>query len=539
VWHVIALVAALAAAGGGYRWLRGDSAQAEAAYQVVAAARGSLTASISPTGEVQAARQQDLRFDVQRVALLEVYVTAGQQVVEGQPLARVDEAPLQRAVDQARADALAMEEALQTARAPYTALDVEEARLAVAQAEAALREAQQSLEDLGGDDVADARAAVAQAQYAYDSAVANLAIVQHSNAVGKAVRDLEYSVAWRERALRDVQARKERGEADQAAVDAAAAALADHQNQLAIARTSAAVALAEAEDRVTEARAALAEAQAALTDLRAGDGALARLQAEDRVTQAELDLARARERLAAVSAGPDPQDILLAQARYDAALATLQDAQEALDNATLRAPFDGTVLSVSAEAGDLLTPSTTVLTLADLTSRRVLVAVDETDISQVAAGQAATITFDALPGQRFSGRVLEVPLEGTLSSSVVTYPVPVSLEGAENAALLPGMTANVTITTGRSEDALLVPILALEQDDQGYYVLVEDGAGGSTMARVQAGLDNGQYVEIKRGLLEGDRVLVRLPQDTSSQFPFGGRGGATAGVAIPVGGMRR
>ena len=79
---VVAL-AVVVATGGLYWHLRDGTAQAaETTAQVVAVRRGSLTASISPTGEVEAVHRLDMGFDVDRVALVEVNVTAGQQVAE-------------------------------------------------------------------------------------------------------------------------------------------------------------------------------------------------------------------------------------------------------------------------------------------------------------------------------------------------------------------------------------------------------------------------------------------------------------------------
>ena len=540
MWWLVGLLA-LAGVGSWYVWLRGEPARAQTDRRVVIASRGNLTASISPTGEVEAVRRLDLGFAADGVELVEPYVSAGQEVKQGDPLARVDEEPLRRAVDQAEAQALTLAQALEEARAPYTAGDAAQAELAVRQAEAALREAQERLQALSTDDVSAARDAVAAAARRLEAARASLAALEAGTAAQEQIDLLQWryneAEAFRGGLLEQTHVTEEGLDRQHAAYNA----MMDARDALETARARAELDLLTARHNVARAERSLADARAMLRRLEAGEGALARAQAENRVAQAELDLARAQEHLATVLADPQEQDILLAQARYDAALATRAQARAALEGASLVTPADGTVLSVSAEVGDLVASSTPVLTLADLTNLRVVAIVDETDIGQVAAGQSASITFDALPGQRFGGRVLEVLLEGTLSSSVVTYQVPVSLEGAEDAALLPGMTANVTIVTGQRENALLLPILALEQDDQGYYVLVDDGAGGSTAARVQIGLDNGQYVEVTRGLLEGDRVLVRLLQgDTGGPFPFVvGPGGATSGIAVPLGGMGR
>ena len=187
------------------------------------------------------------------------------------------------------------------------------------------------------------------------------------------------------------------------------------------------------------------------------------------------------------------------------------------------APYDGTVISVGAEEGDLVSSNIIVVTLADLTNLRVRAIVDETDISLVEIGQEVEATFDAFPGLSFWGQVLEVPLQGTLSQNILTYEVPVSLEGAEDVALKTGMTANLEIVVGRRENALLVPAMAVQQSEEGNVVMVQDTPEGPAMAtQVQVGLSDGTYVEIVSGLIEGDLVVVEY-QAAQEQFPgFGG-----------------
>ncbi len=185
----------------------------------------------------------------------------------------------------------------------------------------------------------------------------------------------------------------------------------------------------------------------------------------------------------------------------------------------MTATFDGTIISVGAEVDDLVSSNTIVVTLADLSNLRVQAIVDETDISLVEIGQQVETTFDAFPGHRFWGQVLEVPLQGRLMQNILTYEVPVSLEGAEDVALKPGMTANLKIVVGRRENALLVPAMAVQQGEEGNVVIVQDTPQGPGMAtRVEVGLSDGMYVEIMSGLIEGDRVVVEY-QPAQEQLP--------------------
>jgi HlyD family secretion protein len=520
-WAIVAVVV-IAAVGVLFLRTRSSTSQADSFTQVVAVERGSLVAAITPTGEVTTQRRAELSFDVSKIALLELNVTPGQQVREGEVLARIDAASLQRAVDQAEADLLSAEEALEEAREPYSELDVQKAELDVAQAEVALEEAKLALQELVDPDLV--AKALQQAESAAETARLNLVITEHSSAVGKTVRDLEYTVAWQERKLRSLQAQLEQGKVEQSAVDEQSEVLAEARAQLAAASASAQTSLAAAEDRVTE-------AEEVLSELQGSSSSLTLAQARNKASQAEYNLAKAEETLATMLSGSDAKALQLAEARYEAAKATLEEAQATLEAATMVAPFDGTVISVGAEVGDLVSSNINVVTLADLTDFEVLATVDETDISQVEVGQEVQITFDAFPGRRFRGQVLEVPLEGTLVQNVVTYEVPVSLEGAEGVAIKSGMTANLSIVVGRRENVLLLPALAVLEAEEGRVVMVQDTLQSEAVATpVEVGLSDGTYVEVLRGLNEGDLVLVEYESSEEQMGGFrGGFGGIFAG----------
>jgi HlyD family secretion protein len=518
-----AIAAVVVVAVGAALWLwsrRAPAAETTSYSQVVAVERGDLVASVALTGEVSAERRSALSFDVTRIALLELNVAAGQQVREGEILARIEPDSLQRAVDQAEADLLSQEEALLKAQAPYTDLDREKAELDVALAEAAALQAQQSLDALA--DPEEVKKAVREAEYNLQSARLNWTMAQHSSTTGKAVRDLRYTVAWHERALRNLEAQLAEGKVELQDVDDEVETLSRLQTKLAAAESAAQASLLAAQERVIE-------AEEELADLQGGTDDLALAQARHRVAQAQYNLAKAQETLSDILAGPDPKSIQLAQSRYDAAKATLEDAQEALTSATMVAPFDATIISVGAEVGDLVSSNNTIVTVADLSRLQITASVDETDISKVEIGQEAQITFDAFPGLRLSGTVLEIPLEGRLAQNVVTYEVPVSMESVQGVAIKPGMTANLSIVVGRTENALLIPALAVLQSDEGNVVLVQDSIQGEgTTTPVETGLSDGTYVEVLRGLIEGDHVLVKY-QASDQQFSMGGMRGLGIG----------
>jgi HlyD family secretion protein len=521
---LVILVSAVLLIGGGllgYRLLRSGE-QATTYSQEVVVERGTIVATIAPTGEVYAPRQAELSFDVTKITLTELNVTPGQQVKAGEVLARIDTTSLERAVTEAEAQLTIAQSDLEEVQEPYTELDLTQAQVAVAQAEVSLAEAQETLYDLLNPDIATAEAAVRDAAAELESAKNNLIVVQKSDVVSKNVRDREFEHTWYENNYGTFLKAYERGEETKTRLEWEWNALMTAKENLDSARAAAAKALNDAENKVAQAEDALQEAQEDLATLQAGPDSLELDKDKTQVAQAEYTLEKAQADLAEIQAGPDPEDVEVAQAKVVTAQADLEEAQAALEAATMVAPFDGTIIDVGAEVGDLVSSSIVMVTLADLSHLEVEALVDETDISQVEIGQEAEITFDALAGKKFSGKVLSVPLQGTLSQNIVTYEVPVSLEGTEGVTLKPGMTANLKITVGKKENALLVPAMAVQYEEGLATVLVQDNPAASPVAtNVEVGLSDGTYTEIVRGLNEGDLVVITFTPAEEESSPGG------------------
>jgi len=429
----------------------------------------------------------------------------------------------------------------------------------VIQAEINLEDAKEKLETLRNPDIETAQAAVRDANAALKSAQNQLIVVQNSPDNSAKLRTLEAEANWYRNNYGEAQQKFARNEIDQQKLNWEYSNMLAAEERLRVARLQAESSLTSAQSKVAEAEKALQSAQADLAALQSGPDALQLTHAEIqviqakgnlskaqenlakvearpdasevakaqlRVTQAEYTLAKAQENLAKIQAGPDPNDVEVAEARVVSAQAALEEAQAALKAATMVAPFDGTVISVGSQVGRLVSSGTVVVTLADLSNLRVRATVDETDITKVQIGQQVDATFDAFPGRRFQGKVLEVPLQGTLTQNILTYAVPISLEGAKDVTLKPGITANLKITVGQRENALRVPAVAVQQSEEGNVVMVQVTPGGLVAAvPVEVGLSDGTYVEILSGLNEGDRVVATYQAATQTQQMPGARPG--------------
>jgi multidrug efflux pump subunit AcrA (membrane-fusion protein) len=547
---VLVLVLVGLLAGGGY-WLytREVTAQSTTAAaddgsytQIVTATLGDLSATVTVVGQMEAVRQSDLSFKLMSAAdrLLTLNVTAGNTVKAGDVLATISAETYQQEVDQAQSDLQAAEEKLADLQVPATELEIAQADLKIAQVEQDLAQAQADLADLGETDLTDLQAAVTSAQNDQKLAELELQAAQRDS-LAKSERGLQYAIAWKERRINELQDLVAHGQANVEQTEELTteqSELIEAQADLGRVQAERTLSLRSAEAAVAKAKVGVSDAHNALAEAQTGDE-LELAEAQLNIKNAELALLSAEEARADLATGADATDLAAAQADVDKKQLALNDAQAALEGMQLIAPFDGTVLQTHVQAGDKIAAATNVLTLANLNELQVMASIGETTIKRVAAGQPASVTFDALPGTTLTGLVGEIPLQGALSGGVMTYDVPIRIQGAEDLPLLVGMTANVVIQTGSVQNALLIPTMALTKSGGMYTVQVRntlDPAGAPESVPVEVGLSDGTYTQIVRGLVEGDQVLVTLSASDSS---FRGFGGLTGGGMMSGGTVRR
>lgn len=188
---------------------------------------------------------------------------------------------------------------------------------------------------------------------------------------------------------------------------------------------------------------------------------------------------------------------------------------------------------------------TAAFSIASATEASVSINVDELDILSVKEGQTATVTLDALDGQEFEGTITEVSNEASSGNSSTKYPVTITFE--KNEDMLLGMSASATIHVNEAEDAVLIPVDALQEKGDSTFVYTKKDSDGnlSGEVEVETGISNGSQVEITSGLEEGDTVyyLKAESSDTSSgQNMPGGMGGQDSmpdmnGGEAPAGGQ--
>lgn len=221
-----------------------------------------------------------------------------------------------------------------------------------------------------------------------------------------------------------------------------------------------------------------------------------------------------------------------AKSAYDQSKAALAKAQRNLSYTTITSPINGVVTSREVEAGQTVASGFETPTLftiaADLTKMQVVADVDEADIAGVKDSARVTFTVDAYPDDVFEGRVKQIRLGSTNSSSststtsetVVTYEVVITADNPE-LKLKPRLTANVTIFTDTRENVLVVPNKALRFNpdkkiaggktikdcDSPKKVWTMD-ATSFTAHPVKTGMNDGSNTEIISGISEGTEIVT-------------------------------
>ena len=222
----------------------------------------------------------------------------------------------------------------------------------------------------------------------------------------------------------------------------------------------------------------------------------------------------------------DVAQINAAKAQISQYQASLRTAMTNLGYTKIIAPVDGTVISREIDLGSPVAASfqaPELFTIAqDLTNMQIEVSVSEADIGKVEEGQDVTYTIDGYPDQNFKGKVTQVRLSPTTESNVVTYTVIVDVNN-EDLKLKPGMTANVSIITDRSENVLCVPNMALKftpdingpkYKNQGIWVLEK---GKPKRIEIKTGANNDSNTEIISDKINEDTQVIMSIKSKNSK----------------------
>ncbi|MEO8345066.1 MAG: efflux RND transporter periplasmic adaptor subunit [Betaproteobacteria bacterium] len=283
-----------------------------------------------------------------------------------------------------------------------------------------------------------------------------------------------------------------------------------------------------------DARDVVAQGQSAQANVTATKAALDQALAEERdavaqlkrsqdllvkgfISAAAVDTAKARAEKA--TAG-----VANARATIGSAEATSRNAQVSIDYTVIRAPFDGVILSKSANVGDLVTPFSNaadskgaVVSIADMSTLEVEADVAESSLSKIAVGQPAEILLDALPDTRFRGRISRiVPTVDRAKATVMTK---VKFD-AIDPRILPEMSAKVSflsqdVTADQQKPLIAVATDAIAQrDGRAVVFVIRDGS--AVAVTVTPGKKIGDLTAIIGDVKSGDKVVQKPGESFAS-----------------------
>lgn len=232
-----------------------------------------------------------------------------------------------------------------------------------------------------------------------------------------------------------------------------------------------------------------------------------------RLAEANLEMAEAE--LEETKQGTSSEDIAILRSQLEQIQTDIEVIEKDIQDATVVAPIESTVLSIEIEEGERATEETVLMVLGNISLMRAVTYINEVDIPKVRIGQKVRISVDAFPDRTFWGEVTEIGLDGIIQENVVTYPVKIKIPNPEG-LLFSGMTVEADIIIEARENALLLPVEAVEERGGEYLVFVKGEDGKPQPKKVKVGLRNESQVEIVEGLQEGDQVLLGVTETVSS-----------------------
>ena len=244
--------------------------------------------------------------------------------------------------------------------------------------------------------------------------------------------------------------------------------------------------------------------------------------AQAQVDSAQAGLQQAQTSLAQKQQPAAQSDVVSSKAQADNAQTQLQTAQNNYNNNIITAPFDGQIAALNIQKGDAVNSATVLATLVT-TQKLAQISLNEVDAAKVAVGQAATLTFDALPDLALTGKVVEIDIIGTVSQGVVSYNAKISLD-VQNDQIKPGMSVSADVITSVKQNVIAVPSGAVKTQNSQFYVQLLNSANPAPAAgeqmqvtsnvapaaqAVTVGLSNDTMTEITSGINEGDIVVIQ------------------------------
>jgi len=573
---VIALLVIAAAVGGYYIYKNATKVPVTTRYVTAAAAKGTISVSVSGTGQVASTSQVDIKPQVGST-ITSLPVTVGQKVAAGAVIARLDDTAAQKSIRDAQAALDSAKLSLQKLQEPATALTLLQAQNALNDSQTTLTNAQAAL----SKSYDDGFTAVTNAFLDIPNIMTGLQDVLMGNEANRNQANMDYYTdstqtydatagTYRTAAANSYQAARAVYDTNFADFKNLDRATVTPTQIMAIVNETYATAntIAEAvkdtgnllqfyNDKLTENNLkpiALATTQLATLNSYTNliNGHVSDLlnikqtvqNSQDTIISSNQSIAEKTATLAQLKTGADPLDIRSAQLGIEQKQNSLLDAQQTLPYYTIRAPFSGAIATVPVALGDQASSGTTIATL--IADQQVAdISLNEVDAAKVQIGQKASLAFDAIDGLIITGEVSSIDLLGTVSQGVVTYNVKIVFD-TQDSRIKSGMSVSAAIITATDVDVLTVPNAAIKtQGTQAYVQVLVNGQ--PVRKAVVTSLADDTNTEIVSGINEGDQVVTqtittggtaKAATTTGTSALSGLSGGALRGATGGTGGFR-
>jgi RND family efflux transporter MFP subunit len=221
----------------------------------------------------------------------------------------------------------------------------------------------------------------------------------------------------------------------------------------------------------------------------------------------QLDEARSNAAVAVKAINSAEAQVASAKAAITTSQTQVDQARKSLTDTAVLAPISGYVSDRTADLGEFISPNVPnakIATIVRTSSLRLKIDVPEASIGKVAIGQSISLQTSAYPDRNFAGTVVRIL--PSLNQQARTLTVEAEVPNGEG-MLKPGQFATVRITQSKPENAVMIPASAVKAEgDVSKVYIIKDGAARERL--IQVGLLEGETIQVKQGLTEGEMIAT-------------------------------
>jgi HlyD family secretion protein len=473
-------------------------------YQFVTVTSGSITESVSLTGNTTPSQSVSLSFGSSG-NISNIYSALGDQVQSGQVLAELDTSNLVAELHQAQAD-------VDTQQAKLEGLEAGASPENIAVSQTALDKANQDLVNMYSTIIDTSTDAYAKANDAVSTQLSQLFVsngttpsLTYNTSDSQAQTNAQIEMSYSNTDLTKWAGELSSNDQSNSELDTL---LTDEMSYLATVRqllNSVSTTLQSSPNLTATTLASYKmDVSTALSEINLATANLNTLS--QNISSQKLTVSQAAAALALTKAGSTASDIAAQQAQVEQATASVQSAEAELQNAEIVAPISGTITQFDAKVGESASPDTPLISIMSDAGYEVDGGVSEIDIGKVSVGDTVSMTLDAFPNETFTGSVFYIAPAETNTGGVISYLTKISFDKTDP-RLKSGLTANIDIQTKQDNNVLILPQYAILQNDQGTFV--ETVVNNKIVQNpVTLGIqDETGNVEVTSGVTTGEQVL--------------------------------